>query len=223
MGRLSAILAVATAVTMSAGCAEEPEPAIGPGVYTGLTAAQVATVGSPGPQDLPFGEALVAYSRELASIHAFQGAVADERLAWEVRQLATVLERMPAAAQQHSLRRAAAQMRAADEGAEPSIRRAEARARRGRDGAAAPRPDRVPRLLRDCRADPGFRGSGERHRRGARSARLAGRDPRPPQGRARAGGDVRGRRGSPAALKRRLDHFFQTPRIAPDIMKVTTW
>jgi hypothetical protein len=121
MGRLSAILAAATAVTMGAGCAEEPEPAVGPGVYAGLTAAQVATVGSPGPQDLPFGEALVTYSRELARIHAFQGAVADERLAWEVRQLATALERMPAAAQQRSLRRAAAQMRAADAGVEPSI------------------------------------------------------------------------------------------------------
>lgn len=121
MGRLSAILAAVTAVIMSAGCAEEPEPAIGPGVYAGLAGAQLATVGAPGPQDLPFGEALIAYSHELARIHAYQGTVADDQLAWEVRQLATLLERMPAAAHQRSLRRAAAQMRAADEGVEPSI------------------------------------------------------------------------------------------------------
>ena len=52
MGRLSAILAAANRDdTWSAGCAEEPEPAIGPGVYAGLAGAQIATVGSPGLQD----------------------------------------------------------------------------------------------------------------------------------------------------------------------------
>jgi hypothetical protein len=121
LGRVSAILAAASAAAVGAGCAEEPLPAIGPGVHAGLAGAQIATIGSPGPQDLPFGEALITYSRELARIHAFEGETADERLGWEVRQLATVLERMPAAAQQRSLRRAAAQMRAAEADAEPSI------------------------------------------------------------------------------------------------------
>jgi hypothetical protein len=123
IGKVSAILAAASAATVSIGCAEGPPPALGPGVYAELAGAQIATLGSPGPQDLPFGEALIAYSRELARLHAFQGGPADERLAGEVQQLATILDCMPAAAQQPSLRRAAAQIRAAGEGMEPSIER----------------------------------------------------------------------------------------------------
>jgi len=102
------------------GCAEEPVEAIGPCVYPELTRAAVATVGVPGPADLPFGEALIRYSRGLASVHA-GGEHTDAQLRRSVLRLAVILERMPAGADEPRLRGAARSMRAAMEPEEPSI------------------------------------------------------------------------------------------------------
>src|SRR4051794_34617549 len=117
---LHAILAALGAASALGSCAEEPmmpaTPAVpvGPGVYAALTGAGLQTVGVPGPADVPFGEALVAYSRELGAIHAADGPQADARIRWAVQQLAVVLERMPAAAAEPSLRWAAGAIRSTD-------------------------------------------------------------------------------------------------------------
>src|SRR5690242_9534290 len=116
---LGAMLAAATATAAVAGCAEEPLPVIGPGVDRALAGATIATVGRPGLPDIPFGEALVTYSRGLSDLHA-AGEHADARIRGEVLALATILDRLPAASAEPSLRRAAGLIRAADEGA-PSI------------------------------------------------------------------------------------------------------
>ena len=59
---LGAIVLVASAAA-SAGCAEAPPPPDS-GVYRALAGAGLATVGTPGPPDIPFGSALVEYSSE---------------------------------------------------------------------------------------------------------------------------------------------------------------
>jgi hypothetical protein len=103
-----------------AGCGEERPPAIGPGVYPALAAADIVTIGEPGPQDVPFGQALVTYSQQLGSLHA-RDPDADARIFDAVRAMATVLERIPAAGAQPRLRSAASLMRAAVEAPDASI------------------------------------------------------------------------------------------------------
>jgi hypothetical protein len=121
LSEVRAILAAVAAAVLLLGCAENAEPpAIGPGVYSAMNAAALATVGSPSVQDLPFGEALLTYSRDLSKIHADQHEQADASIRNEVLWLAVILERMPAAATQPVLRSAAARMRAAMEPENPT-------------------------------------------------------------------------------------------------------
>lgn len=118
MLNLRALVAAPAALGLLAGCVEEPRSAVAtaqaevPGIYAAMRAAELRTLGEPGPQDLPFGEALVTYSRELAGIHAFDGAQADASIRWAVGQLAIILDRIPAAAAEPALHQAAARMRA---------------------------------------------------------------------------------------------------------------
>ncbi len=121
--KLGAILAAAGATAAAGGCVEETPRAQGPDVYVAMTGAVLATVGYPGPQDIPFGEALVAFSRRIGDLHSDQGEQADASIQAAVLELATILERMPAASAQPRLRRAASQIRAALEadGSHPSI------------------------------------------------------------------------------------------------------
>jgi hypothetical protein len=122
LGAIVATTVLTVGVTAAiAGCIEPPAEAIGPRVYTAMAGAEVATVGEPGPQDLPFGEALVAFSHELGDLHACDGEQADAGIRAEVVALATILERLPAAAAQPGLRHAANVMRAAMEPSEPPI------------------------------------------------------------------------------------------------------
>ncbi len=116
---VSGMVAAASAALVLGGCAEETEPAIGPCIYPEATRAAIATVGVPGPADLPFGEALVAYSRRLGDLHA-GGEHTEARIRHAVRELAGILERIPAAAAGPRLRRAAGAMRAAMEGEDAS-------------------------------------------------------------------------------------------------------
>ena len=119
--KVSGIVAAASVAAVAlGGCAEEPEEAIGPCIYPALTRADIATVGEPGPADLPFGEALVTYSRRLGTLHV-GGDHTDARIRRAVRDLARILERVPAAAAEPHLRHAAGLMRAATEPEEPSI------------------------------------------------------------------------------------------------------
>jgi hypothetical protein len=111
---LSSVSAGAALVwSVLSGCAEEPA-AIGPGIHHALDAAVVASVGRPGPQDLPFGQALVGFSQELGRLHAFDED-ADSGIARAVLELAAILERLPAAGAQPELRRYAGLMRDAME------------------------------------------------------------------------------------------------------------
>src|SRR5262245_25740608 len=113
--RMRAIVAAAGATALLGGCAEEtafaPPPAAPRGVYAAMRATELATIGAPGPADLPFGEALVTYSHLLGEVHAWEGERADALIREAIFQLATILSRMPAAAAQPSLRRAAATVR----------------------------------------------------------------------------------------------------------------
>jgi hypothetical protein len=112
MCKVRAILPALAALGALAGCAEEGTTAApGPGWYAAMTAAELRTIGRPGAPDLPFGEALVTYSEGVRAIHAFEGPRADRRTRWAVRQLAVVLERMPAASAEPRLRRAAGEVR----------------------------------------------------------------------------------------------------------------
>jgi hypothetical protein len=113
------MVAAATATVAVSGCVEAPAPAIGPGIHRALAASEIATLGTPGLPDVPFGEALVTFSQALAGLHA-TGPDADARIRDQVLTLADILERMPAAAAEPALRRAADVMRAADADA-PSI------------------------------------------------------------------------------------------------------
>jgi hypothetical protein len=114
---VGAILAAAGAAVAAWGCVEEPRHALGPGVYVAMTGAALATVGTPGPQDIPFGEALTAFSQRLGDLHADQGEQADVGIHAELLELATILERLPAASAEPRLRRAASRIRAEVEGA----------------------------------------------------------------------------------------------------------
>ncbi len=118
--KVGGILAAASVSVVLGGCAEEPAEAIGPCVYPALARAEMATVGVPGPADLPFGEALVTYSRRLGSLHA-GGEHTDAHLRRAVRDLARILERVPAAAVEPRLRHTASLMRAAMDPEQPSI------------------------------------------------------------------------------------------------------
>jgi hypothetical protein len=114
--RLRAV-GMAGAAVIAAGCAEEmaegPPPARPrPGMYASMRATQLASVGVPGPADMPFGEALVTYSHMLADVHAWEREQSDTAIHEATLQLATAIERMPAAGAQPALRRAAAAMRA---------------------------------------------------------------------------------------------------------------
>jgi hypothetical protein len=127
---MCAVFAALSATSALVGCVEEPlgPPAVVPAPYRALGDAELATLGSPGPQDRPFGEALSGYAQEVNRIHAFAGPRADPSIAWAVLQLATVLERMPAAAAQPRLRRAAEAIRKneagdGDESALPPVER----------------------------------------------------------------------------------------------------
>jgi len=113
--KMRALVGGLVAAAAIAGCTGEhdvSQPRIGPGALVALRGAELRTVGAPGAPDLPFGEALITYSRQIGAIHAFTGARADPQIHAAVRQLATVLDRMPAAAAQPALRRAAARIRA---------------------------------------------------------------------------------------------------------------
>ena len=115
------IVAVAGAAVLACGCAESAAPPIGPGVYVAMNGAALATVGTPGVQDIPFGEALLTYSRQLSGLHADQGVQADAAIRNQVLWLAVILERMPAASAEPELRRAAALIRAQMEPEAPSV------------------------------------------------------------------------------------------------------
>lgn len=122
LGKLRALVGALVAATAIAGCAEEydvPEPRFPPGPRAALRGAMLRTVGAPGAPDLPFGEALITYSRQVGEIHAFTGARADPQIHAAVLQLATILERMPAGGAQPSLRRAAALIRAQQGAVDP--------------------------------------------------------------------------------------------------------
>jgi len=112
--KVSALGATMVAASATMGCVEAPmgPPTRVPEPYRAMASAQLQTVGSPGPQDQPFGEALSAYALEVNRIHAFEGARADAAISWAVLQLARILERLPAAAAEPALRRAAAAIRA---------------------------------------------------------------------------------------------------------------
>jgi hypothetical protein len=100
------------------GCVEEPlgPPPVVPAPYQALATAQLQTLGAPGPQDQPFGEALAAFAHEVNRVHAFEGARAEASISWSVLQLATLLERMPVAAAEPRMRRAAAAIRRTEVG-----------------------------------------------------------------------------------------------------------
>ena len=114
--KVSALGAALGASSAIMGCVEGPmgPPTRAPEPYRAMASAQLQTVGSPGPQDRPFGEALAAYALEVDRIHAFEGERADAAIAWSILQLARILERLPAAADQPELRRAAAAIRASE-------------------------------------------------------------------------------------------------------------
>jgi hypothetical protein len=117
--RVCAVVAALSATSTMIGCVEEPlalPPVAAP--YRALANAELATVGSPGPQDQAFGEALSGFAHEVDRAHAFQGARADASISWSVLQLATILERMPAAEAEPSLRRAAEAIRKNEGGLE---------------------------------------------------------------------------------------------------------
>lgn len=118
VSKMCALFAALGAASTVAGCVEEQfgPPATMPAPYRALSSAELQTVGSPGPQDRPFGEALAAYAQEVNRIHAFQGRRVDASISWAVLQLATILERMPAAAAEPWLRRAAESIRKSEGG-----------------------------------------------------------------------------------------------------------
>ena len=112
VSRMCAVFAVLSAASTLAACEEQlgPPPTV-PAPYRALADAEPQTVGSPGPQDRPFGEALAGLAHEVYRIHANEGAQADASINWSVLQLAMVLEHMPAAAAEPRLRRAAEAIR----------------------------------------------------------------------------------------------------------------
>ena len=127
--KVCGLIIASCACAAGAGCVEEPvgpEPvvgpgghAVGPGADAMLAGAELRTVGAPGAPDLPFGEALITYSRGIGAIHAFEQERADPRIHAAVLQIATILDRMPAGAAQPSLRRAAALIRSELSAVEP--------------------------------------------------------------------------------------------------------
>ncbi len=60
-----AALSAASAASAVMGCVEEPlgPPPVVPAPYRDLADAELSTLGTPGPQDRPFGEALSATRR----------------------------------------------------------------------------------------------------------------------------------------------------------------
>lgn len=130
VSKVCALFAALGAASTITGCVEEQlaPPVTPPAPYRALSNAALQTVGSPGPQDRRFGEALSAYAQEVSRIHAFQASRADASISWAVLQLATILESMPADAAQPRLRRAA-----------EAIRRSE-----GDLGGDGVEPERVP-------------------------------------------------------------------------------
>jgi hypothetical protein len=116
--RVSIGFAAVSAISALTGCVEEslgPPPTV-PAPYRALATAQLQTVGAPGPQDQAFGEALTEYAREVHRIHAFEGARAEAQITWSVLRLAALLERMPVAAAEPRMRRAAEQIRRTEAG-----------------------------------------------------------------------------------------------------------
>lgn len=113
VSKVCALVAALGAASTIVGCVDEQlaQPATPAAPYRALSDAALQTVGSPGPQDRPFGEALSAYAQEVNRIHSFQGRRAEASISWAVLQLATILESMPAAAAQPRLRRAAEAIR----------------------------------------------------------------------------------------------------------------
>ena len=81
-----AALGVASTVT---GCVEEelgPPPTV-PAPYRALATSELGTVGAPGPQDQPFGEALAGFAHEVNRLHAFRGPQSDAAIGWSVLEL----------------------------------------------------------------------------------------------------------------------------------------
>ena len=118
LSRVSIVFAAVSATSAFTGCVEEPlgpPPAV-PAPYRALATAQLRTVGAPGPQDQPFGEALADYAREVHRVHAFEGAQAEASISGSVLRLATLLERMPVAAAEPRMRRAAEAIRRTEVG-----------------------------------------------------------------------------------------------------------
>lgn len=111
--KVCAVFAALGAASTLTGCVEEQlgPPPIVPAPYRSLATSVLSTVGTPGPQDQPFGEALTGFANEVNRLHAFHGAQADARIAWSTLDLATILESLPAAAAQPRLRRAAEAIR----------------------------------------------------------------------------------------------------------------
>ncbi len=108
---IAAASTAASACALLVACAEEPPAAIGPGIYPALETAEMMTLGAPGPQDVPFAEALAAYSHALGRLHAFE-PTSRQGIADEIGRLAAVLDRVPAAGSEPVLRATAARMRA---------------------------------------------------------------------------------------------------------------
>src|SRR5262249_53218626 len=73
--------------------------------------AELLTIGQPGPADMAFGEALVAYSNQLARAHAFDEKHVAGAVAAAGAEPAAALESIPAAAAEPSLRAAAGAVR----------------------------------------------------------------------------------------------------------------
>jgi hypothetical protein len=123
-----AVVAALSAASTVIGCVAEElgPPAIAAAPYPALATSELATVGAPGPQDQPFGEALAGFAHEVNRLHAFKGAQADAAIAWSTLQLATILERMPAAAAEPRLRRAAEAIRKNEAGLESATAAPEA-------------------------------------------------------------------------------------------------
>lgn len=115
---MCAVVAALGAASTVTGCVEQElgPPSITAAPYRALATSELATVGAPGPQDQPFGEALAGFAHEVNRLHALHGAQADAAIAWSTLQLATILERLPAAAAEPRLRRAAETIRANEAG-----------------------------------------------------------------------------------------------------------
>lgn len=93
------------------GCTPEPAEPWPSVPQREMGSAALMTIGQPGPADMAFGSALVAYSNLLARAHAYDERHFAGAVAAAVDELASVLETMPAASAEPSLRAAALAMR----------------------------------------------------------------------------------------------------------------